>query len=113
MFIEHRTYTLRPGSATAYLDAYQRGGGLSVHETMAPCVGWYTIEAGDLFRLVTMWRFNSFEERLERRAALAGDPRWQAIMAEVQPLVTDIRSNLVVPAPFFATSERGAALLKP
>ncbi len=110
MFIEHRTYTLKPGSTHAYLDAYGAAG-FTLHQTMAPCLGWYTTEAGELFRLVTMWKFNSFEERLERRAMLNADPAWKDLMARVQPMVTDIRSNLLTPAPFWADSERGSSLL--
>jgi hypothetical protein len=110
MFIEHRTYTLKPGSTGAYIDAYREADGLALHETMAPCVGWYTVEAGDLFRLVTMWRFESLEDRDEGRKRLYDQPAWCDLMSTVQPLVTDIRSQLLTPTAFWARTPRGRIL---
>ena len=111
MFIEHRTYTLKPGSTAHYMAAYEKADGLRLHEAMAPCVGWYATEAGDLFRLVTMWKFDSLEERQRGREKLYEQEAWRTLMDEVQPLVTDIRSQLIVPAGFWSRSPRGKALL--
>ena len=98
MFIEHRTYTVKPGKLGEYLATYGRDG-WPLHSAHAPCLGHYYTEAGELFRMISLWRYESFEDRLERRAALNADPRWQKAMAQISPLVTDIRSNLVVPTP--------------
>ena len=111
MFIEHRTYSLKPGETATYIENYVRGGGIKLQELMAPCVGWYTVEAGDLHRLVTMWKFNDMSERHSARERLNADPRWQALMADVKPLVLDIRSQLLSPAPFWAETPRGRAAL--
>ena len=111
MFIEHRTYSLRPGETATYLQRYTEAGGLALQETMAPCVGWYTVEAGDLHRLVTMWRFEDLNQRRAAREQLDANPRWQAMMADVKPLVLDIRSLVLSPASFWSESPRGRAVL--
>jgi hypothetical protein len=99
-FIEHRTYTLKPGATHRYLEIYGAEG-FAIHETHAPCVGFYTTEAGALFQLVSLWQFDSFEQRLERRAALNARPDWRERMEALSPLVDRIESKLLLPAPFW------------
>ena len=100
MFIEHRTYSVKPGKVAEYLDDYGRNG-WDLHSAHSPCLGHYYTEAGDLFRIISMWRYDSFEDRLARRAELNQDKRWQEVMERISPLVTDIRSNLILPSPFW------------
>ena len=100
MFIEHRTYTIRPGMLNDYLRDYAAHG-WDVHQAHAPCLGHYYTEAGDLFRLVSMWEYDSFEDRLERRARLNQNEQWKDVMTRLAPLVTDIKSNLLVRSPFW------------
>lgn len=101
MFIEHRTYTIKPGRVAEYMKDYCDNG-WELHSAHTPCVGHYTTEAGNLFRIISMWRYESFEDRLERRATLNAMKPWQDCMGRISPMVTDIRSNLVVPSPCWA-----------
>lgn len=98
MFIEHRTYSLRPGALSEYFATFGERG-FAMHEQMAPCLGWYYSEAGQLFQMVSLWQYDSFAQRLRRRAEVYGLPEWRALMASVQPLVTSIESRLVLPMP--------------
>lgn len=100
MFIEHRTYSLKPGTLSQYFSTFGDRG-FEMHERMAPCLGWYYSEAGKLFEMTSLWRYESFAQRLQHRAALFADPEWRDLMARVQPLVTAIESRLVLPAPFW------------
>lgn len=104
-FIEHRIYTLKPGTTHRYLELYGADG-FAIHETHAPCVGFYYTEAGALFQLISMWQFDSFEQRLERRAALNARTDWKERMAAISPLVDRIESKFLMLAPFKALSER-------
>ena len=99
-FIEHRIYTLKPGTTHRYLELYGQEG-FDIHETHAPCIGFYCTEAGALFQLISLWKFDSFEQRLEARAKLNARRDWQARMAAVQPFVDRIESKLLLPAPFW------------
>jgi NIPSNAP len=100
MFIEHRTYTLKPGALSQYFSMFGDRG-FELHEQMAPCLGWYYSEAGKLFEMTSLWRYDSFSQRLQRRAALYANPEWLDLMGRVQPLVTALESRLVLPAPFW------------
>lgn len=100
MFIEHRTYTLKPGALSQYFSMFGDRG-FELHELMAPCLGWYYSEAGKLFEMTSLWRYDSFTQRLQRRAALYANPEWLDLMGRVQPLVTALESRLVLPAPFW------------
>lgn len=104
MFIEHRTYTIKPGQVGTYLEDYGKNG-WAVHSAHTPCVGHYYTEAGDLFRVISMWRYDGFEDRLEKRAKLNADPAWRDVMARISTVVTDIRSNLILPSPCFASGD--------
>jgi hypothetical protein len=100
MFIEHRTYTLKPGALSQYFSMFGDRG-FELHELMAPCLGWYYSEAGKLFEMTSLWRYDSFGQRLQRRAALYANPEWLDLMGRVQPLVTALESRLVLPVPFW------------
>lgn len=100
MFIEHRTYSIKPGRMHEYLAQYGEEG-FRIHKTHAPCVGFYTTEAGSLFQVISMWQHNSFEERLARRAELNARKDWQERMKGMTQLVDRIESKLLVPAPFY------------
>jgi hypothetical protein len=104
-FIEHRIYTLKPGTTHRYLETYGAAG-FAIHETHAPCAGFYYTEAGALFQLISMWQFDSFEQRLERRAELNARTDWTARMEKLSPLVDRIESKFLLLAPFKALSAR-------
>ena len=100
MFIEHRTYSLKPGTLSQYFSMFGDRG-FELHELMAPCLGWYYSEAGKLFEMTSLWHYDSFAQRLQRRANLFAMLEWRDLMALVQPLVNAIESRLVLPAPFW------------
>ena len=66
----------------------------------APCVGFYYTEAGALFQLISLWQFDSFEQRLERRAELKRESRLESRMGKLSPLVDRIESKFLLLAPF-------------
>jgi hypothetical protein len=49
-----------------------------------------------------MWAYESFEDRLKRRAGLGADPGWRAYLAKVGHLVLDQKNRIMNPATFFA-----------
>lgn len=100
MFIEHRTYSLKPGALSEYFSTFGDRG-FELHEKMAPCLGWYYSEAGKLFEMTSLWRYDSFAQRLQRRAEVFAIAEWRDLMSRVQPLVNAIESRLVLPAPFW------------
>ncbi|MGE0737116.1 MAG: NIPSNAP family protein [Alphaproteobacteria bacterium] len=99
-FIEHRTYTLKPAKVQQYLDTLGADG-FAMIETHAPCVGFYRTEAGALNQLISMWQFDSFEQRMERRAELAARPDWRKKVGPLADFVERIESKLLFCVPFY------------
>jgi hypothetical protein len=100
MLFEMRTYQLPPSRLKDYLAIYAEKGNSLQCEVLGHLAGCYTTEVGDLNQVIFIWGFNSFEDRILRRAALAELPAWQAYVAEVAPLFTRQESRLLMPAPF-------------
>jgi hypothetical protein len=98
MLIEHRTYTLKPGKAGEYLRNYGEAG-FAIHEGhLGNCVGQYYSEAGKLNQIIALWQFDDWNQRMERKARLDADPRWQKLLNEgLAPLVTSIETSIVTP----------------
>ncbi|WP_175950870.1 NIPSNAP family protein [Burkholderia sp. BCC0405] len=105
MFIEHRTYTIRPGKTLEYLDLYGRLG-WPAHSEHSICKGHYYSDVGQMCRVVSMWEYESLEDRAKRGAALRADPRWQEVMPQIASLVTDIQSNILLPSSFWKETQK-------
>lgn len=102
MIIEHRTYTIQPGKVGEYWSNYGADG-FALHEGhLGKCVGQYHSEAGRLNQLVMMWQFDGFDQRMERKATMDADPKWQELLhGGLAPLVNSIETKLLVPSPFW------------
>lgn len=78
MIIDLRTYTLRAGAFTSYVDRYTAEGFLIHTEYVGAPLGYYFSEVGSLNQIVHLWAFENMAERENRRAALDRDPGWVA-----------------------------------
>lgn len=102
MIVEERIYTLKVAGAPEWLKAYESEGMKIQLNHLGNMAGYYSTEVGDLNLIVHMWAYESFEDRLKRRAALGADPAWRAYLAKVAHLVLDQKNRILNPAPFFA-----------
>ncbi len=100
MIYEQRTYTTHPGKLPAFLDLYQRQGLELQLRVIGNLVGYFVTEIGPLNQLVHIWGFDSFEERLRRRAALWEKPEWVAFADAAQPLLARTESKIMLPTAF-------------
>ena len=100
MLIEQRTYTVAPGKLRDYLSLYEKHG-VGVHvEHLGLWFGSYVSEIGPLYQVVHLWGFESFEDRMRRRAGLAADPRWIEYLRIAAGLVVQQESKLLQPTAF-------------
>ena len=74
---ERRAFLFKPG-------AYE----------MDVAVGYYVSEVGDLNQIVHMWRYESFEERAEKRTALFSDPAWLEYVGKVGPMILNQKNAI-------------------
>lgn len=97
MLIEERCYVLHATSSPAdFMAAYRRSGGMELQtRILGGLVGYYATEIGELNAIVSIWRYESFEERLSRRAQLAAEPGWQAYLGEVRPMIKSMSNRLM------------------
>jgi hypothetical protein len=100
MIIEQRIYELRPGTVHGFLKAYEDEGLALQTEALGKLLGYFVSEVGELNRVVQLWGFDSYEERVRRRAALSANPAWRSFLHKVVDTVVHQRSELLNPASF-------------
>ena len=94
-FVEMRTYELKTGTANTYAALYLEEGFAIQKSHLGEPVGYYLSEVGDLNQVIHMWRYENFEERTEKRAALFSDPAWLEYVAKVGPMVLNQRNAIL------------------
>ena len=60
----------------------------------------FTTDVGALSTYTTLWRYDSYAEREEKRALLQADRRWQDFLGRVQPLMHTQQNRILVPTSF-------------
>jgi hypothetical protein len=98
MIVEMRTYQIRPTQAGEFLRIY-RESGLSIQtEILGRMIGCFSTEIGSLNQVITLWAFQSYDDRTRRRDELAGDPRWKEYVDMIAPLIVSQENKLLTPA---------------
>lgn len=100
MIIEKRIYELKPGTVHEFLAAYESEGLALQGEALGGLLGYFVSEVGELNRVVQLWGFDSFEERVRRRTALSAMPEWRAFLGKTVSMVVSQRNELMTPAAF-------------
>ena len=70
MIVDHRTYTLRPGSLPEYLAKYEEMGLKVQIKHLGRLAGYFFTEIGPLNQIVHIWAYESLAERDERRSLI-------------------------------------------
>jgi hypothetical protein len=102
MLIDHRTYTVRPGTLPQQLKLYEEFGLVAQKRHLGEPLAYLTTESGELNTYVHIWVYKDAADRAARRAAMAADPEWQAFLkknAEAGYLIKQ-ENKLMTPAPF-------------
>ena len=100
MIVEQRTYTLHPGKVPDWIDLYQSEGYEMQVRCLGRMVGYFTSELGTLNQVVHLWAYEDLEDRRRRREVLVAKPEWQALLQNLLPLVREMESKILIPAPF-------------
>ncbi|WP_187625943.1 NIPSNAP family protein [Pseudomonas congelans] len=100
-FVEERCYVLHTEfGAKDYFEIYEQGARHLQQRILGGFLGYYTTEFGELNALVSLWKYDSIEERQARRAQLASEPEWLAFLAKVRPMIKTMNNRLLSPAAF-------------
>ncbi len=100
MIVEERIYTLHPGKAPEFLKLYEEEGLAIQTPILGNLVGYFSTDIGPLNQVIHMWGFKDHAERDSRRAAMMGDPAWQAFVKKIRPLIVTQENKILIPAPF-------------
>jgi hypothetical protein len=100
MIVEMRTYVLHAGQQGDFLVLMEQEGIAIERRILGHLLGFYTCEIGTLNQIVHLWRYDSFEDRHQRRSSLAADPGWTAFVPKVLPLIRDMENRILTPAAF-------------
>ena len=100
MIVEERIYTVHTGRLPEYVKLYDTEGRAIQWGHLGEPIGWFTTEIGPLNQAIHLWRYDSFEDRMSRRAAMLADPAWAAFFDKIKPLIVTQENKLLTPAPF-------------
>jgi hypothetical protein len=100
MIVEQRDYHITTGRLGEALELYEHVGIPIQSEVLGGFVGAFTTEIGSLSTYTSMWRYESFADREERRARLQARDDWKAFLARIQPLIHLQQNRILVPTAF-------------
>ncbi len=100
MILEERDYRLVPGATAAFLEAYETLGLPIQRRHLGEPVGFFTTDIGELNHVISMWRYDDYAQRSERRAKMLADPDWPAYLASIKGLIDVQNIRILTPAKF-------------
>ncbi|MCX7354433.1 MAG: NIPSNAP family protein [Alphaproteobacteria bacterium] len=100
MVVEQRTYKIRNGKLAQYLSLIRDEGIAIQQPILGNLIGYFQTEIGPLSHIVHMWGYKDLNDRAERRAKLAADPRWKAFTPKIAELIETAESRILLPTDF-------------
>jgi NIPSNAP len=100
VIVEQRDYHVFTGKLNELVRLYAEEGIAIQEEILGGLVGVFTTDIGALSTYTSLWRYDSFAEREQRRARLQSDERWQRFLAQIQPLIHMQQNRILVPTAF-------------
>src|SRR6201991_3786937 len=95
---EFRYYRARPGGAARqWLDLFTAA--LTHREKYSKIVALFQTEAGQPNEVCHIWAYPSLNARVEARANALKDPAWQEFLGKGGPLLEEMHSTIMLPAP--------------
>ena len=98
--VEQRDYHVFTGRLSELVRLYADEGIAIQEEILGGLVGVFTTDVGALSTYTSLWRYDSFAEREQRRTRLQADERWQRFLARIQPLIHTQQNRILVPTAF-------------
>jgi len=100
VIVEQRDYHVYTGKLPELVRLYESEGIPLQEEILGGLVGAFTTDIGALSTYTTLWRYDSFAAREDKRGRLQADERWQAFLRKVQPLMHTQQNRILVPTSF-------------
>ena len=100
MIVEQRDYHVFTGKLNELVRLYEDEGIAIQQEVLGGLIGVFTTDIGALSTYTSMWGYDSFAEREQRRARLQADDRWRAFLGRIQPLIHTQQNRILLPTTF-------------
>jgi hypothetical protein len=94
---EFRNYRTRPGAVRQWAELITKA--LPVREKYSKIVGLWITEAGQPNEACHIWAYSDLNHRAQVRAESVKDPGWAAFLKEAAPLLEEMHSTIMLPAP--------------
>lgn len=100
MIVEMRTYTLQVGKVNAYREHYERHGLQAQKRVLGNLLGFFYSDIGELNQVISMWGYESYADREQRRAVLAKDAEWLDYLKNSPGVILRQENRILMPMPF-------------
>jgi NIPSNAP protein len=100
LILEQRDYHVHTGKLAELVRLYETEGIAIQQEVLGGFVGAFTVDVGALSTYTHLWRYDSYDQRAERRAALQARDDWKAFLVKIQPLIHTQQNRILVPTAF-------------
>ena len=100
MIVEQRDYHVFTGKLGEVVKLYETEGIAIQQEILGNLIGVFTTDIGSLSTYTSMWGYENYGEREQRRAKLQADPRWQDFLKRLQPLLHTQQNRILIPTSY-------------
>jgi hypothetical protein len=100
MIVEQRDYHVFTGKLNELVGLYETEGIELQQRYLGNLLAAFTTDIGALSTYTSMWGYDSFAEREQRRGQLQADPAWTAFLGRIQPLIHTQHNRILVPTTF-------------
>jgi hypothetical protein len=100
VIVEQRDYHVHTGKLNEVVAMYEQEGITLQQEHLGRLLGAFTTDIGALSTYTSLWGYDSYAEREQRRAALQADPQWRDFLGRLQPLLHTQHNRILVPTSF-------------
>ena len=100
MIVEQRDYHVYTGKLDELVKLYETEGIELQQRILGNLLGVFTTDVGSLSTYTSLWGYDGYAQREERRAALQADERWRAFLAKIQPLIHTQQNRILIPTSF-------------
>jgi hypothetical protein len=100
LIVEQRDYHVFTGRLNELVRLYADEGIAIQQEHLGGLIGVFTTDIGALSTYTSLWGYDDYAQREERRAALQADERWRSFLAKIQPLNHTQQNRILIPTSF-------------
>jgi NIPSNAP len=100
VIVEQRDYHVFTGKLGELVKLYETEGIELQKRILGNLLGVFTTDVGALSTYTSLWGYDSYAQREERRAALQADESWRVFLAKIQPLIHTQQNRIMIPTSF-------------